>query len=32
LNDNWGKVKGGLNSEGSTIKLPKIEFDEKYLL
>lgn len=29
LADNWGKSKGGLISEGSTIKLPEIKFDEK---
>ena len=29
LEDNWGKSKGGLNSEGSTIKLNKPIYDEK---
>ncbi|MBS3092670.1 hypothetical protein J4466_04600 [Candidatus Pacearchaeota archaeon] len=29
LDDNWGKSKGGLNSKGSTIFLPKINFDER---
>ena len=29
LPDNWGRSKGGLNSMGSTIRLPQIKFDEK---
>lgn len=29
LDNNWGRSKGGLNSEGSTKRLPKIEFDER---
>ena len=29
LGDNWGRSKGGINSKGSTIFLPKIEFDER---
>jgi intein/homing endonuclease len=29
LHDNWGKSKGGINSKGSTIQLPKINFNEK---
>jgi hypothetical protein len=28
LNDNWGKSKGGINSYGSTIKIPKIKLNE----
>ena len=29
LDNNWGQSKGGLNSPGSLIRLPKINFDEK---
>ena len=29
LEDNWGKSKGGLNSNGSTKKLPNIKFGEE---
>jgi len=29
LEDNWGRSKGGINSLGSTIRLPNIKFDEK---
>ena len=29
LDDNWGRSKGGLNSPGSLIRLPKIKFGKK---
>lgn len=29
LDDNWGRSKGGLNSIGSTKKLPEIKFNDK---
>lgn len=30
LKDNWGQSKGGVNSPGSTIKIPKVNFNEKF--